>query len=386
MAHYKYLLIGGGMAADAAVRGIRKVDPDGTIGLIGDEIDPPYDRPPLSKGLWKGRPIERIWRKTANFGVEMHLGLKAQQLDGNLRRVIDNQGMEYTFDRLLLATGGDPIRLPDTPDNVNYFRTLQDYRRLRQQVDSGQHFVVIGGGFIGSEIAAALANQKKQVTMLFLEDGIGARIFPASLSRYLNEMYRSHGIEVLTRESVTAIETAGENLLVKTRSGQVIEANGVVAGLGIRANVDLAHQAGLAIDNGVVVNQFLQTSNPHIYAAGDVISYFSEVLQTRMRVEHEDNANVSGMLAGHPTAHNQLSFFYSDLFDLSYEAVGDLNPSYQIIEDWQEPFRKGVVYYLQNGRVRGVLLWNIWQKINAARAIIAENGPFSPSELSGRIK
>jgi NADPH-dependent 2,4-dienoyl-CoA reductase/sulfur reductase-like enzyme len=321
----------------------------------------------------------------------LHLGHKAHQLDANLHRVIDDQGIEYFYDRLLLATGGDPIHLPGTSDNVIYFRNLQDYYRLRLQAEAGQRFVVIGGGFIGSEIAAALANQNKKVIIVFLEDGIGARIFPARLSKYLNEMYRSHGIEVLTNETVTAVESGGAGMLVKTRLGRLLQADGVVAGLGIRPNIELARQAELDIDTGIVVNQFLQTSNPDIYAAGDVISYYSDALQSRMQVEHEDNANLSGLLAGqamagNPSPYNQLSFFYSDMFDLSYEAVGDLNPTYQIVEDWQEPFRKGVVYYTDKGRVRGVLLWNIWQKVNAARALIAETVPFSPSELTGRIK
>jgi 3-phenylpropionate/trans-cinnamate dioxygenase ferredoxin reductase subunit len=391
MAHYKYLLIGGGMAADAAVRGIRKVDPDGSIGLIGDEIDPPYDRPPLSKGLWKGRSLERIWRRTANLGVDLYLGRTAQQLDAGMHRVIDDQGNEFTYDRLLVATGGDPIRLPDVPQKIIYFRTLQDYRTLRQQAETGERFVVIGGGFIGSEIAAALADQKKRVSMLFLEDGIGARIFPAALSGYLNGFYRSHGVEVLPNEAVTAIEPAGARMVIHTISGKSIEADGVVAGLGIRPNVDLARQAGLQVEGGVIVNQFLQTSHPDIFAAGDVISYFSPALQTRMHVEHEDNANTSGMLAGqamagNPIPYDQLSFFYSDLFDLGYEAVGDLNPAYQVVEDWQEPYRKGALYYIQKQRVRGVLLWNIWSKVNAARGLIAERGPFSASDLVGRIK
>ena len=391
MTHYRYLIIGGGMAADAAVRGIRKVDAQGSVGLIGAEPDAPYDRPPLSKGLWKGRPVDRVWRHTDKLGLDLHLGIQASHLDAGLHRVIDDQGAEYTYDRLLLATGGDPIRLLGSPEEVIYFRTLQDYRNLRQLAEANERFIVIGGGFIGSEIAAALANLGKQVTMLFVEDGVGARIFPANLAGFLNEIYRSHGVEVLTNETVASIVKNAEGLQITTRSGRTLQAEAVVAGLGIRPNVKLARQAGLAVENGILVNSLLQTSNPDIFAAGDVISYFSEALQVRMRVEHEDNANTSGMLAGqalagNPTPYNQLSFFYSDLFDLSYEAVGELNPAYQVVEDWQETYRKGVLYYLHQGRVRGVLLWNIWQKVNAARALIAESGPFSVADLPGKIK
>ena len=277
------------------------------------------------------------------------------------------------------------------PDKVIYFRTLKDYQKLRKLTETHQRFVVIGGGFIGSEIAVALVNLNKDVSMIFPEDGIGARIFPAGLSDFLNEYYRSHGVKVLTNQSVSTIETHDEQMTVKTKAGQEILADGVVAGLGIRPNVELARQAGLTIENGVMVDKYLQTSQPDVYAAGDVISFYSPVLDVRMRVEHEDNANVSGTIAGQnmagiPTEYTQLSYFYSDLFDLGYEAVGELNPAYEIVEDWQELNRKGVVYYSREGRVRGVLLWNVSSKVAAARALIAESGPFKASDLIGKIK
>jgi len=391
MSRYKYLIVGGGMAADASVRGIRKIDPKGSIGLFSLEKDPPYDRPPLSKGLWKGRPVDRIWRRTADLGVEIHLSRKIEQLDPALHRVFDDQGVEHTYERLLIATGGNPIRLPGAPEGIIYYRTLRDYQKLRQSLETSERYTVIGGGFIGSEIAAALANQKKKVTILFLEDGIGGRLFPPGVSKFLNGYYQEHGVEVLPGEAVTSIEKRGEEFVVLTRSGKEIHSDKVIAGLGIRPNLDLANQAGLATENGIIVDEYLRTNAADVFAAGDVISFYSPVLDSRLRVEHEDNANVSGMLAGQAmagqlSAYTKLSFFYSDLFDLGYEAVGELNPALEIVEDWQEPFHKGVVYYLREGRVRGVLLWNVWQKVDAGRALIAEPGPFTSADLLGRIK
>ncbi|MBE0698539.1 MAG: FAD-dependent oxidoreductase, partial [Anaerolineaceae bacterium] len=188
--HYPYLIIGGGMTADAAVRGIRQGDPQKAIGLIGEEPDPPYNRPPLSKALWKTgprpMPLSRIWRGTANLGVDLHLGRKAIALDPGTKRVKDDQGDEYTYDQLLLATGGEPIRLGVEHERIVYFRTLADYQRLRSLAAAGQRFAVIGGGFIGSEIAAALTNQGKDVVMIFPENGIGARVLPAEVTTFLN--------------------------------------------------------------------------------------------------------------------------------------------------------------------------------------------------------
>ncbi|HEY6839188.1 MAG TPA: FAD-dependent oxidoreductase, partial [Geobacteraceae bacterium] len=154
MNHYDYLIIGAGMAADAAVKGIREIDPEGTIAVIGMEPHPPYARPPLSKKLWQGKPFESIWRGTETLGVTLVLGRRAEALDAANRRVRDDRGGLIHYDKLLLATGGTPRRLPFGGKDVIYFRTLDDYRQLRTLADDGGRFAVIGGGFIGSEIAA----------------------------------------------------------------------------------------------------------------------------------------------------------------------------------------------------------------------------------------
>jgi 3-phenylpropionate/trans-cinnamate dioxygenase ferredoxin reductase component len=387
---FKYLIVGGGMAADAAVRGIRQIDPQGRIGLISNEPDPPYNRPPLSKGLWKRTPLERIWRNTSKQGAETILNRTVMHIHPAEKQVVDSDHVEYTYQKLLLATGGSPIRLPFGENRVIYFRYLSDYRNLRLLAENKQIFVVIGGGFIGSEIAAALNLQHKQVTILFLEEGIGGNIFPPSLALYLSDYYRSKGVRVLPGQSVVAIEEGYEGYIVRTSHGEEIFAEGVVAGLGIRPNLTLAREAGLKIENGIVVDSSLRTSHPDIYAAGDAIAFYNPALNRRIRVEHEENANQSGLLAGQAMAGKEIHYdllpmAYSDLFDLGYQMVGDVNPRLQVIEDWQEPFKKGVLYYLESGRVRGVLLWNVWGKIDLARELISSPGPFRTKELKGKI-
>jgi 3-phenylpropionate/trans-cinnamate dioxygenase ferredoxin reductase subunit len=395
MPYYKYLIIGGGMTADAATRGIREVDENGSIGLIGTEPDLPYNRPPLTKGLWKGKPLESIFRKTETRNVESVLGHTAASLDPRARRVADEQGTVYTFDKLLLATGGTPRRLPFGGEQIIYYRTLSDYKHLRALVEQGRKFAVIGGGFIGSEIAAALSMNNQLVTMIFPQETIGGRIFPRDLGLSINDYYRQKGIAVLAEQSVVGIETRGEQVAIKTRGGRnsdkhEIIVDTVVAGIGIQPNVELARAAGLALDNGIVVDEYLRTSHPDIYAAGDVAAFHNPVLGKRIRVEHEDNANTMGHMAGRNMAgksepYHHLPFFYSDLFDLGYEAVGELDARLETVTDWQEPHRKGVIYYLQDGRVRGVLLWNVWKQVEAARRLIAQAGPFKPNDLKGRL-
>ncbi len=385
------------MTADAAVHGIREVDHGGSIGLLSAERHLPYDRPPLSKKLWKGKPLESIWRQTERQGVSVHLGRTARHLDLQNRRVTDDQGATYGYGKLLLATGGTPRRLPFGGEQIIYFRTLDDYERLRAltAAGAGQHFAVIGGGFIGSEIAAALAMNGKKVVMAFPEAGIGSRMFPPDLARFLNDFYQQKGVEVLAGHLVDGMDARGGRAVLKVRNAQgqgarEVEADGIVAGIGIQPNVELAQAAGLVVENGIRVDAFLRTSHPDIYAAGDVANFYNPALDKRLRVEHEDNANTMGRLAGQAMAgrtvtYDHLPFFYSDLFDLGYEAVGEVDSRLETVADWKEPYREGVVYYLRDGRVRGVLLWNIWEQVEAARSLIAEPGPFRPENLKGRL-
>jgi NADPH-dependent 2,4-dienoyl-CoA reductase/sulfur reductase-like enzyme len=284
--------------------------------------------------------------------------------------------------------------LPFGGEHIIYFRTLADYKRLRALTERGQQFVVVGGGFIGSEVAAALAMNGKRVTMIFPDETIGGRVFPHDLGLYLNDYYRQKGVQVLAGESVVGVESRDGRLNLKIRNAKKSEhevsVDGVVAGIGIQPNVELAQAAGLKLENGIVVDEFLRTSHPDIYAAGDVAAFHSPALGKRIRVEHEDNANTMGQFAGRNMAgksepYHHLPFFYSDLFELGYEAVGELDSRLETVVDWKEPNRKGVIYYVEGGRVRGVLLWNVWEQVEAARKLIAEPGPFKPNELKGRL-
>ena len=390
MKNYQYLIIGGGMTAAAAVDGIREVDPTGSMGIVSMEQDPPYNRPPLSKGLWKGDPVDGIWRKAKGNAPELHLGREIKEIIPKERRVIDDQGNVFTYGKLLLATGGTPRRLPFDDDQIIYYRTLADYRRLRALTEKREHFAVIGGGFIGSEIAAALAMNGKKVTLIFPGHDVCERLFPRDLAQYVSGIYKQKGVELATGEKVVASKARGNQRALKTASGKTIVVDAVVAGIGIELNVELAESIGLTAENGVAVDQFLRTANPDIYAAGDVAAFQNPALGKRMRVEHEDNANTMGRLAGRNMAgksepYDHLPFFYSDMFELGYEAIGEVDSRLETFADWKRPNEEGVVYYLKEGRVRGVLLWNVWEQVEAARKLIAEPGPFTRETLKGRL-
>ena len=387
MKHFQYVIVGGGLTGDAAVRGIREIDQQGSIGLFSKEPDPPYSRPSLSKGLWKGKPLERIWRNTQTQNVEMHLNSEITNLNPTKKIIIDGSGNEYSFDKLLLATGVAPIMLPFAKDHIIYFRDFQDYQNLRKLSEEKDKFLVIGGGFIGTEIAAALTMVGKKAIMLFMEDSIGENLYPKDLSHFLNDYYREKSVEIFPAEAVQSIDFIDNHYDVKTKSGQSFVVDGVVAGIGVRPNITLEKEAGLLVDNGIVVDEKLRTSAENIYAAGDVANFFHASLMKRVRVEHEDNALFMGKQAGRNMAgadesYQHIPIFYSDMFDLGYEAVGEVNSKLETIADWSEPYKEGVVYYLDGEKVRGILMWNVWDAVPAARAILTETLPIDKANLN----
>lgn len=393
MKHFAYLIVGGGMAAAAAIEGIREVDDAGEIGVLAAESCLPYDRPPLSKGLWTDDVnLAEIFHEVEDASnVTLFQDCFVEKVDPSNQRVTDSQGNVFAYDKLLLATGGTPKKLPVAESSeIVYFRTLADYKRLRLLSRQYDKFTVIGGGFIGTEVAAALRTIGNEVTMLFPEDGLCAKLFPTDLSGYLNRYYRSNGVTVQEDTKVTRISGQIGNFVIETERGDVLDSEVVVAGIGIEPNTQLAEAADLAVDNGILVDAALRTSDPNIYAAGDVANFLDYALNERRRVEHEDNAITMGKIAGRSMAgadevYNHSPMFYSDLFDLGYEAVGRLESSLTIVPDWEEAYQKGVIYYLQDDRIRGVLLWNVWDKVEQARELIAKGNLVSPGNLVGLI-
>ena len=389
---HDYLIVGAGMAADAAAKAIREVEAGANIGIVGDENSAPYKRPPLSKGLWKGdsSPAD-VDLATAETGASLHLGRRIEALDRATHLARDDRGDTYSYRRLLLATGATPRRLPfEGGERIIHYRTLADYQALHGFALPGAYIGVIGGGFIGCELAASLATLGCNVSLLFPGELIGAGRYPEGLARYLDDYYRRRGVDVRSGVRVESSKPTEGGVKLKLSDGGLMQLQAAVAGLGVTPNTALAEQAGLAVDNGILVDAQLRSSDPNIWAAGDVANFHNAALDRRLRVEHEDAAVGMGRLAGRVMAGKQeeystLPFFYSDLFDLGYEAVGLLDARLEMVEDWREPYREGVVYYLEAGRVRGVLLWNVWDQVDAARALIAEPGPFDAVSLRGRL-
>jgi 3-phenylpropionate/trans-cinnamate dioxygenase ferredoxin reductase component len=379
----EYIVIGAGLAGASAIEGIRSVDPKGSVSMIGAENVIPYDRPPLSKKLWSGKKkLEDIYLHKESFyqesGVTLLLGRQATDLNPAEKVVVDHTGERHRYGKLLLATGGVPRTL-DIPggnlDDVFYYRTLNDYKRLRQRASLARSATVLGGGFIGSEIAAALSSNNLSVTMIYPSDYLCDRVFPRDLGLAMEKIYESRNIRILKNQKPITIERDGSALAVHTSAGLRGASDLVIAGVGSRTAVELAEQAGLSTGDGIIVNQYLQTSHPDIYAAGDNARFPYETLDRQMRLEHWDNALNQGKQAGRNMAGAHESFtympyFFSDLFEFGYEAVGEVNSKMDIVADWQKTYEKGVLYYTRNGVIRGAMMCNIWDKVEEARELI----------------
>ncbi len=394
--HYKYVIVGGGLAGASAVEGIRGVDASGSIALFGKENRLPYDRPPLSKGLWLGKTtLEQLPVYDGKFyethGVHLFLNNEITAIEPGRHQVEGKDGEHCTYDRLLIATGGEPRRLSFGGEAVHYFRTVDDYQVLRSEAERLGEFLLIGGGFIGGELAAALTMNGKKVTMIYPDQYLLQKVLPPDLAAYVTDYYRHKGVTILNADLPTDISSSEGRHVATTRSGKKIAADSITAAIGLNLHTEMARRAGLKVENGLIVNAQLQSADPDIFAAGDIATFPASALGKSIRIEHWNNAQSQGKHAGENMAgakkpFDYLPYFYSDLFDLGFEAVGDLDGRLTTFADWKEKFREGVVYYLDDGLVKGVLLWNVWEKVPAARELIQRKKRYRKGEeLKGRI-
>ena len=389
----KYILIGGGLAASQAAKQLRESDPNGTITLVSDEPCVPYDRPPLSKEFLRGEKAaqdlffdpEQYFR---DHQIAIKLNLAATGLDPRAKTVRLADGSTITFEKALLATGGRPIPL-NVPGNtlagVQYLRTLKNSADLGALAVRGKQVVVVGAGFIGLEVAASLTQRGVRVTVIEAQPHIWPRFVEASLASVLQDYCIQKGIIFHTNETVKAFLGEGRVSSVLTNSGKNLSCDFVCIGIGIVPNVELAQQAGLEVEDGIVVNEYLQTSYPDIYAAGDVARYPDPFFKKRRRVEHWGHAEYCGQLAGQNMAGAQnpytlLTYVWSDMFDLHLEFAGDETEHDQILLRGRPQDMAFTVLYLKEHALRAYLAVNTGGKDLPSLQRLIKNG----KDLSGK--
>lgn len=388
---FKYIIVGGGMVAGHAAKQIRKEDEKGSLLVLSSDEHAPYKRPPLSKSLWISDSYTEDklpFKATEDDSIEFRTNTTVVKLNRQDQEVETEDGSKIAYEKLLLATGGSPRKIdgPDT-DRVMTYRYRSDYQKLSKLVEDNKDIIVIGGGFIGSEIAAALNQNDVDVTMIFPEESLGSNKFPKGVVRDFEATFRENGVKIIGGTSVKSYIEEGDRVAVKLDDGREVSGDVIVFGLGITPNTDLAEEAGLEVDNGVVVNEQLQTKDENIWAAGDIANYPDKILGRR-RIEHEDHARASGKKAGKNLTgasedYTYTPMFYSDVFDTSYEAIGTLDSSLETIID---PVGDGkVVYYLENDKPVGILIWNTSISIKEAKEALS-NPPEDSTDLKGLIK
>ncbi|WP_110686296.1 NAD(P)/FAD-dependent oxidoreductase [Salinicola aestuarinus] len=395
MQRYDYLIVGAGMVAANAVAGIREHDRDGSIGILGEEPNGPVTRPALSKKLWTDPEFtyDKIWMapEADDDNTTLHLDARVTQIDRDAKTVTLETGDRVGYGKLLLATGGAPVRL-DIPESerVRYFRTVADYDYLRELAGHGLHIVVVGGSYIGTELAAALIQNDCRVTLVYPEAVLAGSMLPPSLADRFHQTYLDHGVNLLGGRKVKSGSESHGKVTLELDDGNQLVADAVAFGLGVAPCIELAENAGLEIDGGIVVDERLTTADAAIFAAGDVATYPDRILG-RWHAEHVDNANQMGSTVGHIMAgsdetYDHTPYFYSTVFDIAWKAVGTLDSHLDIIEDADADGDSGVYYYLEAGRVKGVLLLNLdADKLDDARAVLADTSTQDETTLIGRI-
>ena len=392
MNRYQYVIVGGGMVAGYAVKGIRRQDPNGAILVISKEADVPYERPALSKKLWLD---DEFTEESIKIGAEdySNVTFKLNTTVSGINRqkqtitLVDNPTIHY--EQLLLATGGKPRQIKGPADpHVLVFRQWSDYRKLRKFSGKNQHVVIIGGGYVGTELASSLTQNNTKVTMIFPEKALGTGKFPENIRAEYEATFKNNGVEILSGQSVESYRRQGDHLTVVTEDGAEITADSIIIGLGVTPRIELAQNSGLELaDGGVRVNEHLQTSDPQIWSAGDIASYPDHLLG-RQRIEHVDHARLSGELVGQNMAgahlvYNHTPYFYSMIFDISWQAIGNINPNLHQLVDQRQ--RGKIVYFFDEGQLVGVLIWNVSVDLDDVRALIAHS-PINKDDLIGALK
>jgi 3-phenylpropionate/trans-cinnamate dioxygenase ferredoxin reductase component len=370
-----FLIIGGGLAGVTAAETIRALSPRGSVAIISGEIDPPHDRPPLSKELLRDeRSRQQVLLRPLDFYQSKRIGLvlgrPALLLKPDAHEVLLADGETIGYQRLLLATGGRPrgVGVPgESLPGIYQLRTLAEAERLKEAAGSSTRVVVVGASFIGLEVAASLAERGLDVTVLSKDDQVWPGVMPPEIAAAIQADFEARGVAFRHHTRVTAFEGKDSLELIVTNAGDV-QASFAVTGVGIQLNTELAASGGLEIEDGIVVNARLQTSVPGIYAAGDVAS-FPDVFASldgeprRRHVEHWDNAVVQGQVAGANMAGKRVRFqhvpyFWSDIFDHTINVVGSLDGGEITLLRGSLESRECTYLVLRGGFVRGALMLN----------------------------
>ncbi len=391
-----FVIVGAGLTGHSAAMTLRLTGFEGRLVLLGDEPVRPYERPPLSKAFLQGnKPGDELFFQSetdySEQQIELVLGRRANGLDLAGHRLSLDNGDVLSFDKLLLATGASPIRLHqpgfDLP-GVHYLRTLEDSTSLGRELRSGgRRVLVIGAGFIGSEVASSARTLGNDVTLVDLLNAPMVGALGDTIGSLFAEIHRRHGVEL--RMSTRVVELHGGDRVEEAilENGERIPCDLVVVGVGVRPNVDLAQSSGLTVDNGVVVNEFCETSAPGIYAAGDVANWWHPDIGEQLRVEHYDNAAMQGAAAarsmlGQAEAYAPLPYVWSDQYDVNLQYVGFPTEWHEIVVRGDTADFEATIFFLRDGKVHAAATINRPRDLRSARRLCEARAIVDPAVLA----
>ncbi|MDX1485809.1 MAG: FAD-dependent oxidoreductase [Alphaproteobacteria bacterium] len=376
-------IIGAGHAGGRAAEAMRQAGFGGGIVLIGEEAHPPYERPPLSKELLTGEDgVEKTFLNPAAFyaenGIELRLGTRAEAIDRDARRVVLADGGAVAYDKVLIATGGR-VRTLDCPGSalagIHYLRVIDDTLALRAALGEGVRVVVIGGGFIGLEVAASARLRGAEVTVVELADQVLARVADPAVGALVARLHEERGVHIRTGASVERIAGNGRVAEVVATDGETFAADVVVIGIGIVPNQEIAARAGLEVADGVTVDQYGRSSDPDIFAAGDVAFHFNPILGRHLRLESWANAQngaiaVARNMVTEPEPYAELPWFWSDQFDLNLQVAGAPETWDRVVTRGDPAGGRCVIFYMAGDRVVGATTFNQGREMRACRQLI----------------
>ena len=393
------VIIGAGHAGGRAAEALRAAGFAGRIALIGAESHLPYERPPLSKELLAGTmEVEKLTFNPDSFyaekNIDLHLGIEAQEIELNLKRVRLSDDTDLHFDKLLLATGGRVRRLscPGAGlSGVHYVRDINDTLRLRPELEDGRRVVVIGGGFIGLEVAATARKRGCHVTVVELADQVLARVADPSVGALVADMHRANGVHILTGVSVERLEGDTEVAEVVCTDGETIDTDLVVAGIGILPNKEIAAEAGIECANGITCDEFGQTSAAGVYAAGDVAFHYNPILKRHLRLESWANAQngaiaVARNMVLDPVPYAEVPWFWSDQYDLNLQVAGAPESWDRLVVRGDPAAKKGVVFYMAADSVVGATAFNQGREMRFLKRLIETGKAVADGDLADEGK
>lgn len=393
-----FVIVGGGLAAGKAAEALREHGHSGPLIIIGDEREKPYIRPPLSKGYLLGKEERDSifvhpddWYR--EHDVDLLLDTRARAVDRRARTVELDDGRQVPYTKLLLATGSTPRRLtvPGADlDNVLYLRRVGDSERLKSAFTAGAKIVVIGAGWIGLETAAAARTAGAEVTVLEHAELPLLKVLGRETAEVFAALHADHGVNLLPDVDVDSLTgTNGRVDGVRLADGRHLAADAVVVGIGITPNVQLAQEAGLDVQNGIITDEHLQTSGADIYAAGDVANAYHPLLGRHLRVEHWANAlhqpDVAALsMLGKDAVYDRLPYFYTDQYDLGMEYTGYTEPGgYDRVVFRGEPSeRRFIAFWMAGSRVLAGMSVNVWDVMAPIRSLITSGSDFDDALLS----